>query len=278
MKRIYLHIGMSKAGSTAIQDSLVRNRRALSSAGKCFPEVGRFCNSHYLIYREFREDRPQLLKQAVAETDHNEVIISDEAFWTLGSNQVKKLAVLLEEYEVQILLYLRNPWSYVSSSYRQSIKGPGRAETCREHIKRLDGRLDYPALIALWSSLFDTRVRVYESLREGVVGDFFEAISVPVPTSSSGIRANTTPHDSVLQFIWFCNRFFPRRISTLVRRQFSSWQIFIPFLPKISNELLYDYATTEVEKWDLKRLEDALGRQSVAQLTRLPTETKKKHR
>lgn len=273
MRKIYLHIGMSKAGSTAIQDALVCNSRALSSADKCFPKIGRYRNSHYLMYREFREDRYELLKQAVTEADHKDLIISDEAFWTLGANQVRKLAVLLKEYEVQILLYLRNPWSYISSSYRQSIKGPGRAETYREHIQRLEGRLDYPALVGLWSSLFDTRVRVYESLHEGVVGDFFEAISAPVPSSLSSIRANTTPDDSVLQIMRFGNRYLPRRVSLMVRRRLSSWKLRIPFLPKITDDLLHDYVTAEVGKWDLTQLKDALGRQSVDELTWNPVET-----
>ncbi len=48
-KKLYLHIGMGKTGTTALQNFFWENRKALASHDICYPKRGTMANAHHLL-------------------------------------------------------------------------------------------------------------------------------------------------------------------------------------------------------------------------------------
>ena len=66
MKTVYLHIGMPKTGTTALQMFLPLNEEALSQNGFSYPlmpfefeNIGKRRNAHFLTLWENKEDMPE---------------------------------------------------------------------------------------------------------------------------------------------------------------------------------------------------------------------------
>ena len=166
MKQIYIHIGLHKTGSTYIQKVLAENRALLRSLDVDYPELGaEFLFGHHNVAwslipnhalqntEDFTLD--QLLNyidQAVAKR----LIISSEDFDFLQPDQVSKLRHLLFDYDVKIVMYIRNPMNALYSHWQESVKhGDIRPfEDYFEQILANPKPLDYCRIADIWATVF----------------------------------------------------------------------------------------------------------------------------
>ena len=155
-RRLILHIGYYKTGSTALQDQLYHLRPALAERGVLYPEAGRplprnpshsgltfqeldRAQSHlpfwYTNSNDFAEYKNWKVPPArdavlaeVAASPAETIIISSEEFIRFGSeqgvpaDQTKDLIHALGVDHVTIICYLRRPDRYIESWYNQLIK------------------------------------------------------------------------------------------------------------------------------------------------------------
>ena len=85
-KKLYLHIGMGKTGTTALQDFFAHNRQALGEMGISYPERGTMSNAHHLLsphIPRFLEDQWQFetvdeWAPVLAEESVGNVLLSSE--------------------------------------------------------------------------------------------------------------------------------------------------------------------------------------------------------
>ena len=253
---VFLHIGMSKAGSSAIQQSLVANTSVLADAGFCYPEIGNWGSAHHKILHELREGgSEELLARALEEAQNKKaVVLSCEGFWLIQDETIERLCHAFSGYDVQVILYLRRPSDYLPSSYRQSIKRDG--ETCTPAVYWRRGpswpQLNYSNLLERWGSRFPIRVRAYEAVKHEIEEDFMRAIGAPLQHVDTRRRvANTTPTDGVLRLMLMANRYLPEAVSKWVRRwvQKPDWRL--DFLPAIEDDVLCEQAKTVIGRWDM---------------------------
>jgi hypothetical protein len=155
-RRLVLHIGYYKTGTTALQDQLSHLRSRLEDQGVLYPRAGRpvrgnsshsglsFQELHrvrshlpfwYRTSNEFTDftsgnvppAREELLAEIVA-SNADTVIISSEEFIRFGSNkgvpaeQVKDMIRALRVDHVTIVCYVRRPDRYLESWYNQLVK------------------------------------------------------------------------------------------------------------------------------------------------------------
>ena len=261
---VFLHIGMSKAGSSAIQQALIANAPDLNESGICYPETGRrWGNAHHKILHDLREGGAEnLLAKALKEAAHRKAIVfSCEGFWVVRDEIVEVLCRRLAEYDVRVILYLRKPSDYVPSSYRQSIKHDG--ETCTPEVYWRRGppwpHLNYSDQLKRWGRCFSLRVRAYEAVKHGIEEDFMRTIGAPVQHMDTQRRlTNPTPSDGAIRLMLLANRYLPEVVSNRVRRwvQRSSWCL--NFMPAIDDSVLRKQARTVVSRWDVDVMREYL--------------------
>ncbi|GIV57663.1 MAG: hypothetical protein KatS3mg042_0576 [Rhodothermaceae bacterium] len=186
--------------------------------------------------------------------DFRTAVLSCEGFWLFSDDEVVRLRDGLGDREVEVILYLRRPASYLPSSYRQGIKQTGRTQSVGAYLAgvRKEDRMNYPRLLERWGRHFSLRVRAYEAVRGAIEADFMQAIGAPLDRIDVRRRVvNVTPSDGAHQVILWANRMLPaflaRRVCQSVRR--SGWRFDV--LPPIDDEPLRRYGREVVQAWDL---------------------------
>ena len=128
-KTLYLHIGLHKTGSSALQTFFARNIDALAAHGLCYPEGhthGQAVAGHVTsgnatsLYHRLLEGRLvptfEALLREVGEPPR--MLLSTEAFASLSREQVEELlAVLSSTYRVRVICFVRDVYPLLWSGY-----------------------------------------------------------------------------------------------------------------------------------------------------------------
>lgn len=205
MKRLYLHIGFNKTGSTSLQQCLCQNRATLEASGYLYPGAAQdsyvqnqqhtplaaSLTGRDILWLTPRKrdtlDRalPDLLT-AIEASPAEAVILSSEAFGGLDVTeaQLQQMAGKLAGFDLRILAYIRRQDSYFLSTYQEDIKNGG------QHLfqfKRYaaNRQLAFGQRLAPWRAVFGAErviVRPFDHRfwPEGRLEyDFLDAIGAP---------------------------------------------------------------------------------------------------
>lgn len=177
MPRLLVHVGSHKAGSTAIQDSLLANRG--SDAGFRFLHHPRFRTHSVLaaLYKPFAEldhtIRLQMPDPAAVERvrlnfwsripelfpDADNAVLSSEYLGGIGAEAVARFRADVEAMgyrHFRILMYVRESTARYASGVQQALK-------FRNELSRMDPRtlhFDFRQQIEAWESVFPGQVEV----------------------------------------------------------------------------------------------------------------------
>ncbi|WP_118135405.1 hypothetical protein [Oceanicella sp. SM1341] len=142
-RRVVLHIGAPKTGTTTLQTALATNRRLLAREGVIYPRAG--CLSHgagvaqHLLALSLRPEYPAFIGPSdrlpaekvwpalLAEIDRagpGSILLSSEAFFQLDTGAVARVAEYLSGHDVHVVAMERNPLQRLRSRYIQSVKAP----------------------------------------------------------------------------------------------------------------------------------------------------------
>lgn len=191
MATVYLHIGLPKTGTTAIQYFLAHNREVLQKHNACFPDFGLrrtrvnpFRNAYFII-NTFEKSigdrdlsRPEEQYQAILDQigelgkQYGRVILSDESLWRFGDgfpdfwrklrDDLKKRAL-----DLRVIVYLRRQDNFVLSFYRQKVKGIRTGLSFYDYLEEIkkNYRMDYLSYMDMLSDCIGKEnliIRVYE--------------------------------------------------------------------------------------------------------------------
>ena len=148
-KKMFLHIGTYKTGSTAIQEYLHTHQSELLTDGFLYPTSARPQNNRnnhgrlsLSIAHEHGFNPPAWytetltadeafgpLLDEIAKTDIENIIVSSEEFVQLAlrtnsTAAIEDLKSRLEDFDVTVLLYIREPFSLLKSWFNEVNKGP----------------------------------------------------------------------------------------------------------------------------------------------------------
>ena len=214
MRKLYLHIGTEKTGTTSIQSFLNKNRMKLSENGyhvlKCSGprnqrSIASYCmpDNHFDDFflsqqidnleekTEFRKKLKNAFDKEMSELDDSvhSVIISSEHFHSRLKNvrDVERLRELISNYfsEVTVICYLREQSSLASSLYSTGIKAGVSTDfpTFVENCTPDNPFYNYSSLLERWSTVFSTdslNVRIFsrdEFYNNDLIDDFCVAVN-----------------------------------------------------------------------------------------------------
>lgn len=130
-RRVFLHIGLPKTGTSYLQTILWSHRPQLRAAGLLVP--GRERRDHLWASLVVREDRsvrrrgpraPQawdVLQREVASWD-GDAVVSHEFFCSATAAQAARTVAALAPAEVHLVVTARDPLSLFTSSWQESLK------------------------------------------------------------------------------------------------------------------------------------------------------------
>lgn len=136
-RRVYLHIGLPKTGTTFLQDALWSNKSALGQRGVLLP--ARHHRRHLLASLDLREDprlakRPgdvahpwkDLVEEILAWGGHS-AVVTHEFFAAASEPQVRKAVASFPDMELHVIITARDMVSLGISRWQEWIKNGGRA-------------------------------------------------------------------------------------------------------------------------------------------------------
>lgn len=135
-RRVFLHVGLPKTGTTYLQDTVWTNKQALGAAGLLLP--GRHRRRHLLASLDVRED-PKLARRAGDVTApwqdlvdealawDGDVLISHEFFASAAPHQVERVVKSFPGVPVHVLVTARSMVDLGISRWQEWVKNGGQA-------------------------------------------------------------------------------------------------------------------------------------------------------
>ncbi len=211
-KRIVVHIGTHKTGTSAIQDALSRSRSALAAQGvlyartdrEPFPNLPKHCSlwraANDADGRLAEEERRILIEELDACGAHT-LVLSEEGL----SEPLPRLARLfvpwMSRFDITVICMVRRQDLFLESLFSQFVREPGRRDprvlSAFLQAAPVRDRLDYQRWLGHWQDTlrcklvtldFDATVRS----EEGLLGRFTAAAGLP-PLPVQAARVNATP-------------------------------------------------------------------------------------
>ena len=165
-RRLILHIGPHKTGTSALQRHLALNRRALAARGVAYPRPIRPVGPLGSVHRDLAEPGDEAERAAliaaygarIADSGAATTILSAEGLGAGNRDHAAALAPLGDGADVRVVVYIRRIDLFLESLYRQMIRNQVSMER-REfrpfanwRLKR--GQADRVALLERWERVF----------------------------------------------------------------------------------------------------------------------------
>ncbi len=249
LKRISLHIGSEKTGTTRIQRLMHENRQKLNDIGilypKCFGytnhlDISVSCLSYEkitparkqkgLIYPEiiekFKNTKKSELLNECNKASAEEIIFSSEQMSSTmtSSNELINLFNLFPETEkIEIIFYIRRQDKMALSSYSTFIKSGGKHKFDPETISPSIHKYNFKKIINLWEETskkffvgknIQMNIRNYENLRnlnKDIAVDFLESQKINFSTFNlaNNTKVNKSLDSQSLEILRKVNHFLP---------------------------------------------------------------------
>ncbi len=170
MKKLILHIGTNKTGTTSIQLFLQKNRTVLKECGVYYPTEGISpLGAHHYIASSVREAPypPYPSKHSIEEhvsdimessKDCDTVVVSSELFFDESGIDSKKLKLLTEPFEaVETIVYLRRQDLYAESFHNSRIRTGAKSVKLENFAQSIN--VNYTDRLAFWDN-FSSEIKI----------------------------------------------------------------------------------------------------------------------
>ncbi|MFO7534656.1 MAG: hypothetical protein R6X19_03065 [Kiritimatiellia bacterium] len=218
-RRLYIHIGHPKTGTTSIQTFLLENRDALRAEGILVPRAGVLEGAHHGLSRNWyairsREDRSEIeiqsLRREAEAAPCPVVVLSSEAF--IQEQPARFASLFSPSCEVFIIYYIRRQDLVAESDYAQRVRSYIKMEVqpARAILPVLVPH--YLRILARYGARFDRAhllVRPFEKTAfhgGSLLSDFLTLIGAdPSRHPAADRRRNTSFTHTYLEFKRACN-------------------------------------------------------------------------
>lgn len=214
MKRVYLHIGLHKTGSTRLQMSLAASGARLAERGVLYPQAGRPTRpgtAHHLLAWDVSDRRALLAERvvepglarrgAVAEAIRAELeggpeqvaILSSEELDGCDAAAIASIRDALGDVRIVPVVFLRNYADLLESYYGYMLAHHHETASAKRFLAAHRSVFDVVALVERWSQAMGSPVIAIDYDDPAIRRDVFAAF-----TGAIGIGAADLPHDTAM--------------------------------------------------------------------------------
>lgn len=187
-KKLFLHIGCGKTGSSALQVWLNQNSKILRKNGYYYPIFNTKIKDNYQItsgngthlVNALKNNSVKEFLSDIVKSKENKIIFSSEAFQILNETEIKELKNSAEEIglDIEIIAYVRNLYEMAYSSYMQLVKRHGYCESLDFYLSKINSFQQFD-VIDLWSSISEKiTVLHYDTEKNNLDLSFLKAIEL----------------------------------------------------------------------------------------------------
>jgi hypothetical protein len=234
VKKIYVHIGWHKTGSSSIQEFLLTNKHDLIEREKIYyPSEGMLICAHHPIAWAFQDKKsspwgivdipqegPEKFIQEIYDAAElagcNSVVISSEEFCFLNASQIKQFKSALEKYhfDANIVAYIRRQDNLIESAYNMEVKwwGSRLRMSFQEYVNAHTPYISYTQVLKGWADVFGVESLIVRPFsQEKLVGgdardDFCEILKINLSQlEKSTARINDSLASQSLEFMRLMN-------------------------------------------------------------------------
>lgn len=230
-RKLYLHVGTQKTGSSFLQHMLRRNAATLYDVG--------------VSYLQFEEDLvgsgngKALIEASVSEGveppfelyfgKHSVAIVSSELMYSAGFNWLKIFrAAKAENIKIVVVAFFRNPASYLLGSYSQSVSRHGYAKTLEDFISEFSVDLYVGPLkkaqraAEVTEAAIEWHLKSYDACRGRLFEEFLLACDLDTHRfTTENVRVNPSLNANQLKLLQLYNA----RIDSDVSSSFSRFMV-----------------------------------------------------
>ena len=250
MKKLYLHIGLGKTGSSAIQSWLSLNEEALAQQGFDYvgsppdAKAGKISSGNGVkLARMCAEEQWEQVENLICNVYFNknsQAIISSETLIWLSAEQLDQLKVIsqIHNIEVIIIAYARSVYEHAYSNYLQGVKRGGQTKQFRDlpnllKLISFSGQLD--VLKKYHEKFNNVKILNYDQHKSRIFESFSSAIGFnSAHAQSPSQKVNRSISKIELDILLQCNRLHEGVFS----REISDFIIYAN--PVIETEVYYD--------------------------------------
>lgn len=222
-KKVIIHIGHLKSGSSSIQNFIYDNNAKLTSGGKRLRYVQsaiaieRFIGIRHLFLNKVDLESggrwPDVVDE-ISACEEEVAIVSYEGLIRYSKNEVELVGGLLEKFEVTVVVYLRRQDFFIQSLYVEYLQNHSFKCDFSSFATAYEHLCDYRHIVSLWSDVFGSEkiiVRNFDhivSQAGDVVVDFCSLfnISIPEDVDLSIYRENRSLKKEMLEVVFALNR------------------------------------------------------------------------
>ncbi len=222
-KQCYIHIGIHKTGTTSLQKMLAWNRAYLARKGLLYPKQCTWRGGHHnLAWEIFGDARSHKkygsikeLKTEIEKNDQSICLLSSEDFSRFGLPHKKKLRDHFKKYHPKIIVYIRNQFDYIVSSWSTVVRNETTGSKFKEYynfcMKKRLNLLDYAMFLDEWAQVFGKEnliIKIYnKNLGLNLHEDFMNLFNVNTNELKLPERSNTSLPYAQLNVIRIINNF-----------------------------------------------------------------------
>ena len=191
MGTLYLHAGLHKTGTTALQRFLHDNRAALGKDGAVYPSAGMIPDrpanrgQHELAWALRRGDDGRVWERLREEIEGAPaaVVSSEEFSRTPDAASYRPAIDALRGWRLIPVIYLRRQDEFLESMYNYNVRALGETASIMEFAARVRRRLDFRHPLKVLVEAFgreSVRVRLYgrAELKGSIFEDFLDCIGI----------------------------------------------------------------------------------------------------
>ncbi|HHC73653.1 MAG TPA: hypothetical protein ENK78_01075 [Thiothrix sp.] len=198
MRVLWIHIGLDKTGTTALQTVFSINPKILESLNLCYLKSGRkhFMN-HHQLYHDALENKytewEKLHNELLSLPEGTQGLISFEGFYHLSADCIQIIADIFKGCELNVVIYLRRQSDLICSGFAQRAKARKFLLGVHED-KIINHTQNYLLILKKWESIVSKKkvnVRLYDkaAMKEGsIIVDFLSILGKDI--SSQEIKDN----------------------------------------------------------------------------------------
>lgn len=217
-KKLVLHIGTHKTGTSTIQSTLAAARDQLAASGVCypktdrdpFPHLAKHCSTYQAAIQTDAafDDEFAILEQELATSGCDTLLLSEEGFSEAQFDAFSKFSRLTDRYDLTIICFLRRQDQFLESLWVQYCREGHERQTIADFVRR-DGirrRAEYTTILDFWSNFGTMSPHLFDkSGAKDIVSIFGECIGVTL--NAPARRENISPGMNAAAAMALLNRF-----------------------------------------------------------------------
>ena len=211
IKKVIIHAGFAKTGTTSIQGTLFNNVDALKENGYCYltnwllghneAVASLFANAalleyfrvgmpwidKHLLYEDIKKKHIEIMMEEISKSNFETLIISSENIIHFLSNEEMQdmksfFLERLGKVEFQGILYVREPLSWVESEYQTGMSYQHTPCDLKERLKSIKSSYSLRKISHFQNVFENTNIHKFEDAvkePDGLIGHFLRDIGYP---------------------------------------------------------------------------------------------------